>query len=231
MIETTAPPAILLVDDHPAVRQGLAALLAARGFPAVSQASTLQETCALLEATRVDLAVLDLSLEQGSGLDLVPELTNHGARVVVYSMFEDARTIRRAFEFGVLGYVTKRDEPADLIEAVQRVARGEAYLSTRAARAMDAAAAPTVGKELSERERQVLTLMGQGESNIGIAAALGISVRTVETYYTRISEKLDLPPSVRELRKRAIRYFAEEAAQPSALPRSSSTEPWDDSER
>lgn len=227
---TGMSPAILLVDDHPAVRQGLAALLAARGFPTLLQASTLREATAALEATRIDLAVLDLSLEQGSGLDLMPELTIHGARVVIYSMFEDARTIKRAFEFGALGYVTKRDEPADLIEVIQRVAGGEAHLSTRAARAMDTAAAPTAGKELSEREREVLTLMGHGESNIGIAAALGISVRTVETYYARISEKLDLPPSVRELRKRAIRHFAGEAARSSSLPRSGSTEVWGEGE-
>lgn len=206
MTATTRSHTILLIDDHPAVRQGLAALLASCGFPTPAQASTPEEAAAVLETTGIDLAILDLSLEQGSGLDIVPDLTGRGVRVIVYSMFEDARTIKRALDFGALGYVTKRDEPADLLAAVDRVLSGEAYLSARATRAVEAASA--IDKDLSERERQVLALMGQGESNIGIAAALGISVRTVETYYARISEKLELTPGVRDLRKYAIRHFS-----------------------
>lgn len=198
---------VLLIDDHPAVRQGLAALLAARGFLTLREAATAEDARKLLDETGIDLAILDLSLEQGNGLDLVPDLTGRGGRVIVYSMFEDARTIQRSLQFGALGYVTKRDDPAELLDAVDRVIKGEPYLSTRAATALRDADSPAEGKELSERERQVLSLMGQGESNIGIAAALGISVRTVETYYARISEKLDLSFSVRDLRKYAIRHL------------------------
>lgn len=206
---TASPQAcnVLLIDDHPAVRQGLAALLASRGFLTLLQAATAEEARQVLDETRVDLAIVDLSLEQGNGLDLVPDLTGRGGRVIVYSMFEDARTIRRSLQFGALGYVTKRDDPSGLLEAVDRVINGEAYLSPRAASAVNEADNAATGKELSERERQVLALMGQGESNIGIAAALGISVRTVETYYARIGEKLDLSLSVRDLRKYAIRHF------------------------
>lgn len=203
---TTQSCSVLLIDDHPAVRQGLAALLGSRGFPMLLEASTADEARHVLDETRVDLAILDLSLEQGNGLDLVPDLTGRGGRVIVYSMFEDARTIRRSLQFGALGYVTKRDDPAGLLDAVDCVVKGEPYLSPRAASALEAVESPETGKELSERERQVLSLMGQGESNIGIAAVLGISVRTVETYYARISEKLDLSLSVRELRKYAIRH-------------------------
>lgn len=209
MMEASVACTVLLVDDHPAVRQGLAALLGSSGLPTPLQASTIEEARAIADETDVDLAVIDLSLERGDGLDLVPDLVSRGARVIVYSMFEDARTIRRSLKYGVLGYVTKRDDPACLLEAVDRVRRGETYLSVRAADALSEADAAMQGKELSERERQVLSLMGQGESNIGIAAALGISVRTVETYYTRISEKLDLSLSVRDLRKYAIRHFKE----------------------
>lgn len=208
-METSAACAVLLVDDHPAVRQGLAALLASSGLPPLFQASTIEEARAIVGETEVDLAVIDLSLERGDGLDLVPDLAGRGARVIVYSMFEDARTIRRSLQYGVLGYVTKRDDPACLLEAVDRVRRGDTYLSVRAAGALREADAATQGKELSERERQVLSLMGQGESNIGIAATLGISVRTVETYYARICEKQDLSLSVRDLRKHAIRHFNE----------------------
>lgn len=207
MTENNQPTGILLVDDHPAVRQGLAALLASHGFAQLRQAATVDDARAVLDDLPIDVAIIDLSLEHGSGLDLVPDLTGRGARVIVYSMFEDARTIRRSMEYGALGYVTKRDDPGDLVKAIERVRTGESYLSARATQALSGAT-PDVGtKDLSERERQVLILMGQGESNIGIAAALGISVRTVETYYARIGDKLDLPQSVRELRKYAIRHF------------------------
>ncbi|MCM5559370.1 response regulator [Pleomorphomonas sp. JP5] len=200
---------VLLVDDHPAVLQGLAALLVSSGLEPPLQTSTIEGARAIAGETEIDLAIIDLSLERGDGLDLVPDLTGRGARVIVYSMFEDARTIRRSLQYGVLGYVTKRDDPACLLDAVDHVRRGESYLSVRAAGALCEADGTTQGKELSERERQVLSLMGQGESNIGIAATLGISVRTVETYYARISEKLDLSLSVRDLRKYAIRHFNE----------------------
>nr|WP_319496118.1 response regulator transcription factor [uncultured Cohaesibacter sp.] len=200
---------VLLVDDHPAVRQGLAALLVSRGFPSPLQASTIEEARAIADSNVVDVAVIDLSLESGDGLELVPDLACRGARVIVYSTFEDARTIRRSLQYWVLGYVTKRDDPACLFEAVDHVLRGEPYLSVRAANALKEADGAAQDNELSEREQQVLSLMGQGESNIGIAASLGISVRTVETYYARISEKLGLSLSVRELRKYAIRHFNE----------------------
>jgi DNA-binding NarL/FixJ family response regulator len=197
---------LLLIDDHPAVRQGLAALLAAHGFPTPREAATAEEARQVLDKMPVDLAILDLSLEQGNGLDLVPDLTGRSGQVIVYSMFEDARTIRRSLQFGALGYVTKRDDPVALLDAADHVLGGQPYLSPRASAALDEAERSGEARELSERERQVLSLMGQGESNIGIAAALGISVRTVETYYARIGEKLDLPLSVRELRKYAIRH-------------------------
>ena len=209
MMEASRPLTVLLVDDHPAVRQGLAALLGSRGVPPPLQASGIDEARRIVGEADVDLAIIDLSLERGDGLDLVPDLVGRGARVIVYSMFEDARAVRRSLQYGVLGYVTKRDDPACLLDAVDRVGAGETYLSDRASAALSEADASAPGKELSERERQVLSLMGQGESNIGIAAALGISVRTVETYYARIGEKLDLSLSVRDLRKYAIRHFNE----------------------
>nr|WP_321981158.1 response regulator transcription factor [uncultured Cohaesibacter sp.] len=208
-MEASIACTVLLVDDHPAVRQGLAALLASKGLPSPLQASTFEEARAIADDNKVDLAVIDLSLESGDGLDLVPDLACRGARVIIYSMFEDARTIRRSLQYWVLGYVTKRDDPACLLEAVDHVCRGEPYLSVRAANALKEADGAEQDKKLSEREQQVLSLMGRGESNIGIAAALGISVRTVETYYARINEKLGLSLSVRELRKYAIRHANE----------------------
>lgn len=208
MTEMTRPESILLVDDHPAIRQGLAALLGSCGFQSLAQAATLEEARVILDERPIDLAILDLSLERGNGLDLVPDLTGRGASVIIYSMFEDAKAIKRSVEFGVRGYVTKRDEPADLLCAIEQVMAGRQYLSARVVGALADAKVCADGRDLSERERQVLWLMGRGESNIGIAAALGISVRTVETYYSRISEKLDISTSVRELRKYAILHHS-----------------------
>ena len=132
-MEASVACTVLLVDDHPAVLQGLAALLASSGLPPPLQASTMEEARAIACETEIDLAVIDLSLERGDGLDLVPDLTGRGARVIVYSMFEDARTIRRSLQYGILGYVTKRDDPACLLEAVDQVRRGETYLTPTAA--------------------------------------------------------------------------------------------------
>jgi len=155
------------------------------------------------------MALLDLSLGEVSGLELIAGLRERGIAVLVYSMHEDADTIEKAFANGANGYVTKRENADVLLTAVSDILAGRRHVSPRAAQSLAnrLLSQPEATREalLSEREKQILSMLGQGESNAEIAAAFAISVRTVETYFSRIIVKLDLD-SMRELRRYAIRH-------------------------
>jgi len=199
---------VLLVDDHPVVRQGLAALLRDEGFDVLGAAGTIAEALAILGRTPADVVVLDLSLEDESGLAGLPALRAlvPAVRVIVYSVHEDGDRMRRAFEAGAMGYATKREDPEVLVEGVDAVRAGERFMSPRAARviAETLARGPRRSPEevLSAKELQAYELLGRGHGTQEIAARMGVSPRTVETYYDRILVKLNLP-SRRELRLHA----------------------------
>lgn len=197
---------ILLVDDHPAVRQGLTVVLTSRGYVVAGESDSREGALALLGQARFDLAILDLTLTDGNGLDLLADLQASGIPALVYSMHEAPATIKRALDCGAKGYVTKREEPAVLLEGVEMVLRGEPYVRPSPAPVPEVGVptdAARVEAGLSRREREILELMGQGEMNSEIAEALRISARTVETYYLRIMDKFGLA-NVKELRKYAI---------------------------
>ncbi|BBD09544.1 response regulator [Desulfovibrio ferrophilus] len=203
---------IFLADDHPAVLDGLTLLLAQDNHVICGVATCLEEAMAAIDESRADIAMVDLSLCGESGLDLIPVMVERNIPVLVYSMHEDAATQQRAADQGASGYVTKREPSGVLLEAVHRILAGERYVSPRAAANLEAGApaqgVPLSGnsvntKTFSERERQIWTLLAQGESNVDIAAALKISVRTVESYYTRMMAKLELD-GIKALRKLAI---------------------------
>jgi DNA-binding NarL/FixJ family response regulator len=202
---------VLLVDDHPVVRSGLAGLLQDEGFDVVGIASTEGEALELLARAPTDLAVVDLTLEHGSGFDVLATLQKRfpATSTVVYSVHEDGNQVRRALEAGAKGYVTKREDPEVLVQCLRRVRSGERFLSPRAARGMADALAkgPSSNPEqvLSPQELQVYGLTGRGLSAQGIAEQMDISVRTVETYYGRILTKLNLPGR-RELRQHATEW-------------------------
>jgi len=208
-IPTNTPSCILLVDDHPAVRQGLTVVLTSNGYVVAGESDSREGALALLDQTRFDLTILDLTLKEGSGLDLLVDLKALDIPALVYSMHESPATIQRALDRGAKGYVTKREEPAILLEGVESVLRGERYVRPSPSATQEVGnPTDTVGMEegLSRREQQILELMGQGEMNTEIAQALHISARTVETYYLRIMEKFGLA-NVKELRKFSISRF------------------------
>jgi len=199
---------IFLIDDHPAVRQGLKQLLMQESHIVCGEAGSSAETRERIGPSGADLALLDISLGEESGLTFIPELRKRDIAVLVYSMHEDADTIDRAFAAEANGYVSKRELPEVLLAAVSEVLAGVRHLSPRVAQSLAnrALSSPEAVKEslLSEREKQILIRLGQGESNADIAAALVIGVRTVETYYSRIIAKLDLD-GMKALRRYAIR--------------------------
>jgi len=204
---------VFLVDDHPAVRQGLALLLGQERHAVCGEAGGRAEFLARIEACGAQVALVDLSLGEESGLPLLEELRSRSIPALIYSMHEDAETIERAFAAGAGGYVTKREVSAVLLDAVAEVAAGRRYVSPRAGQSLLSRSTPggdgrtpetQAGEGLSERERQILGLLGNGESTSDIAAVLTISARTVESYCARIMEKLGLD-GMKALKKHAIR--------------------------
>jgi len=208
-VASTEPIRVLLIDDHPAVRQGLALLLNAEGISVCAEADGRDEAVAHVKAQRPDLAIVDLSLDGEDGLGVISELQRHRVPALVYSMHHDALHVGGAFAAGALGYVTKREFDEVLLQGIREIAAGRRFASPKAAAALaeNLAAAPSadgVGK-LSAKERKVYELLGQGEGTFEIAAALRVSTHTVESYYERIKLKLGLN-GMQELRRRAIEH-------------------------
>jgi DNA-binding NarL/FixJ family response regulator len=198
---------VLLIDDHPSVRQGLQFMLQTQGIQIVAEADSCASTQALLGEDKFDLALLDLSLGDESGMGLISPLDDCGIAVLIYSMHEDPITINRAFELGAQGYVTKREKPPILFKAIHTVASGEHFVSPCALVATQETPPASL---LSLRERQIFEMMGQGIGNKEIAVQLSISPRTVDTNMTRIVLKLGLD------NRRALRKYAADSVK---LPR------------
>ena len=198
---------ILLIDDHPAVRKGLKLLLQ-ESHRICGEADSTADALALINRSGAEIAFLDLSLGDESGLDLIPAICTIGIQVLIYSMHEDVATILKACSAGARGYVSKREPEELLLVAVTELLAGRAYLSPRIAQALAAspAATPLPRPEalLSEREQQLLAMLGQGDGLQDMAVDFGISVRTVETYCNRIITKLSLE-GMKELRRFAIK--------------------------
>jgi DNA-binding NarL/FixJ family response regulator len=199
---------ILLIDDHPAVRQGVALLLSQDGYHICAEAENRRSVFSFLEKDKAELALLDISLGDESGLDLIADMQQFGVATLVYSMHEDPDVIERAFNSGATGYVTKREAAEVLLDAVAAVLEGKRYVSPRCALSLAnrVLSGPDTENEasLSEREKQVLQMFGQGESIADIADTLSISSRTVESYFSRIMNKLKLG-GMKELRRYAIK--------------------------
>jgi len=200
----TGAGGIFLVDDHPLVRAALARLLEEAGFSIAGQADGGAAARGHPGLAASALAVVDLSLGEESGLDLIRELRARGPAVLVYSMHEASTVIRRALAAGAGGYVTKREAAESLPAAIRAVLGGAEYLSPRAEAALREST-PLDG--LSGRQRQIYGLLGQGLSNDEIARALNLSVRTLESYCVRIQDKLGVG-GIKELRRRAIQAAA-----------------------
>jgi DNA-binding NarL/FixJ family response regulator len=202
---------VMLIDDHPAVRQGMRMLLDTCNYQIVAEAGSCSEALDLLEKTKCDVALLDLSLHERSGLDLLPELEKRGIAALIYTMHEDPSIIDRAFRAGALGYVTKREEPEILLGAIDTIMQGKRYISPYSAKALNEKNSENQNLEdaLSDRERQIFDQVGKGIGNAEIAEELNISPRTVETHLTRMVSKLEFK-NRRELRKYAICLAAQE---------------------
>ncbi|MCJ2163349.1 MULTISPECIES: response regulator transcription factor [unclassified Pseudodesulfovibrio] len=201
---------ILIVDDHPAVREGLGLLLAKGQHTVCAEVSCRDELLTVLDSTSPNVALVDISLGQESGLDCIQDLLSRDISVLIYSMHGNASVVKRALGRGAHGFVTKCESSTVLLEAIQTVLGGEIYLSPRVAASLEAEGnqieTSVEPPQFSEREREVLILLAKGETNAEIAARFDVSVRTVETYYSRIQIKLGLN-GMKVLRKYALREY------------------------
>jgi DNA-binding NarL/FixJ family response regulator len=218
MTSDVSPPKrakVLIVDDHPAVREGLA--LRIEGQPDLEvcgQASDVPEALRAVPATCPDVAVVDISLKAGNGLDLIKRLKTHPhpVRILVWSMHGENLYAERALRAGAQGYITKEEATEQIIEAIRQVRDGKVYLSDKMKeqllkRAVTNGGSPARSpvEDLSDRELEVFQMIGQGLETQSIAKKMFLSPKTVETYISRIKKKLDLATS-RELLQRAAQW-------------------------
>jgi len=203
--ESSSAGKLFLVDDHPLVRQGLAAVLSQAGFTICGEANSGGETLQHPQLAESNLAIVDLALGDENGTDLIPVLRARGIRVLVYSMHEEPSRVTGAVAAGAAGYVTKREVGQYLVEAVRAVLAGRLFLSPRAAAglAYRAANQDADALDLSDQQQHVYRLLGEGASTGEIAAELHVSPRTIESYCARMIEKLGLS-GMKELRRHAI---------------------------
>jgi two-component system NarL family response regulator len=194
----TDPPApirVAIVDDHPVVREGTAALLAAQaGLRVVGTASSIEEASSLLDSGAVDVLLLDIRLGSDSGLALLGGDEPRPA-IVVLTAYDYPQYVAAALRLGASGFVVKTAPVPELVDAIRRAAAGGLAFGRRPA----AAAA-----SLTPREREVVGLVVDGRSNDEVGAALGITTKTVEGHLRRLFDRLGVQ-SRTELATRALR--------------------------
>jgi DNA-binding NarL/FixJ family response regulator len=193
---------VVLADDHPIVRDGLRQLVDAQpDMQVVGEAADGEAACRLATALRPDILVMDLSMPVLGGADATARVRREcpSVKVLALTVHEERAYLTQLLRAGASGYVLKRAAPAELVGAMRAVAAGGTYIDpsfvgTLVEGYLDAEAAADLPAPdaLSDREREVLMRIAQGFSNKEIAAELMLSVKTVETYKTRVSEKLAL---------------------------------------
>ncbi|MEX2011060.1 MAG: response regulator transcription factor [Chloroflexota bacterium] len=187
---------LAIVDDHPLVGQGVAALLAREpDLEIVGLATSLAEAAALLEsAAPPDVLLLDVKLGEESGLDLLSRVRSSSTAVIVLTAYDYGPYLAAAHRLGAAGFVVKTAPLGTLVDAIRRVAVGGLVFDRR----------PTEVVTLTPRERSVVTLLLDGQTNDEIASGLGITTRTVEAHLSRLFERLGIG-SRTELATRALR--------------------------
>ncbi len=205
---------IAVVDDHPIVRKGLVDLIGEQPDMVVTgQAGTVADALAMIGADLPAVAMVDLSLGFDSGLDLVAALaaTHPQVHVLVLSGHDERLYAERALGAGALGYIMKDAPASELLTAVRRVAAGKSSVSPEIAERILTTLGPVRRardersplERLSDRERHVLRLVGQGFATREIAGQLRLSVKTIESHYAHIKEKLGVR-NARELTRAAV---------------------------
>ncbi len=209
---------VFIVDDHPIVRHGFIQRLGLEpDMEVCGQAAKAQEALTGIGELKPDVALIDLSLEEGNGVDLIKELKTRGdkVKIIVVSSFDESAYAERSIRAGAHGYLNKKEAVDKIVDAIQRVAAGGYFLS-------EAMTAKALGRALSgksdpggspldtfsDREMQVYELLGSGLTVNQIAEKLFLSPKTIETYRENLKKKLDLKSSG-DLLRHAIQWNLE----------------------
>jgi DNA-binding NarL/FixJ family response regulator len=216
---------VIVVDDHPAIRDAVATLVdLSSGLSMAGTAHTADAAFALVRRAAPDVAVVDISLPDSHGLDLLQtlQLERPSLRTIVFSMYDGEVYARRALSTGALAYVHKSEPTSTLLEAIRTVARGEVYLTPAIANSLlttirrpasEAAAASGGLAQLTDREMAVFHLLAEGHSCEDIGQQLHLARKTVETYRRRARKKLGFN-SVRELLRFATHWSYAQSRSP-----------------
>ncbi|HEX7449727.1 MAG TPA: response regulator transcription factor [Pirellulales bacterium] len=202
--QSTRTAKVLVVDDHPAIREALRVRMArAPDLDVCGEAEDFAGALRLLDSEKPDVMIVDISLKSGDGIDLIKhiKLRDPRVRMLVWSMHSENIYAERALRAGAQGYITKEQATDQIVDAVRQVLAGKIYLSrTMTERLLHRAATGGVNglaadpvDVLSDRELEVFRRLGQGQKARVIAEELHLSVKTVETYRDRIRRKLELP--------------------------------------
>lgn len=195
---------IVIADDHAVLRSGLKALLNCSPlFEVIGEAGDGQQAVAMIEELRPDVLLLDISMPVMSGVDCIKELRSRGlaCRILVLTMYDDDEYIKEVMRAGADGYVLKKSADTELVEGILKIHSGKKYLNETMSQTLLTSLLRINNEKsdqrdpyilLSSRERQVLRLLAQGHTNSEIAEHLSLSAKTVDTYRSRIMNKLNV---------------------------------------
>jgi DNA-binding NarL/FixJ family response regulator len=183
---------LVLVDDHEALREGLVALLSHSGMEVVGTAGTFASGVDLVVVGDPDVAIIDIKLPDGNGIDLTRELLARrpDLGVILYTGDADAELLYEGLDSGARGYALKAGSMDELIGAIERVAGGGSYVDPRLDRILLSSRATAHVPQLSPREREIMHLMAEGMTAEAIGDKLGVSVETVRTHVRNVIRKL-----------------------------------------
>ena len=215
---TTKAARVLIVDDHPIVRQGLTQLIEqVDDLEVCGEAHDAASAAEAMDSLEPDVAIVDLMLEGSSGVAMIKELKRRrpDTPLLVLSMHDEAVYAERALKAGAHGYIMKEAATSQMLTALRRVLAGEVYVSERMGarilRRMVGGSASEGIEQLSDRELEVFQWLGRGLSVNEIAERLKVSPKTVESFRAHIKDKLDLANSA-EVVQVAVRWFEERGA-------------------
>jgi len=202
---------VCVIDDHAVVREGLKRIIAENpGMAVTAEAGDGHEALKVLQSHPCDVVLLDITMPNKSGLDVLKELhaCTPALPVLVLSMHAEDQYAVRVLRAGAAGYLTKESAPAKLVQAIRKVVRGGKYVSQTLAEKLvyelDSDSSKAPHEALSDREYQVLCLIASGKTVTDIAEELALSVKTISTYRVRILEKLNMKNNA-ELTRYAIK--------------------------
>lgn len=212
---------IMIVDDHPMMRAGLNYLIANEpDLEVCAEAEGMSQALQLLSSRCPDLAIIDLSLSDGNGLDLIEHIRARDDDIfmLVASMHDESLYAERVLAAGARGYINKQEAPESMIDAIRKVLAGKIYLSEAMTERLISGLVEKdlehmnhgITDRLTNRELTVFVLIGEGKTTAEIARHLNLSVKTIETHQANIKKKLGLD-SARELARRAIQWNMEQA--------------------